>query len=277
MPRGGRAAESFAQHPHHHRRTLSDKEEEEEDEGAPSRAGREAGDEAVNEAAVRVRDDAGYANTTTSHADNMSNIQKSNRITDKGNRIRSDKKSSQSCSHVGATTRLHAMLPISLSTALLGGVVQVPTLSGRAPLHIPPCVRNGAVLTMTLSRPDASSLSSSSSFSATSSCSDSQTQGAGNEPAVLCVLCFHVLILIPHAQRLTGRQKGALRRYEEEGQEAGSETEMTAVCSESVRRGVGDAAQPVSPCVGVAEELNEGVWKRCAELKNQYRHWFSSP
>uniref|UniRef100_A0A0A9XE32 Chaperone protein DnaJ n=1 Tax=Lygus hesperus TaxID=30085 RepID=A0A0A9XE32_LYGHE len=127
------------------------------------------------------------------------------------------------------------MLPLPLSTALLGGLVTVPTLRGLAQLHIPPCVPNGHVLRI-----------SGAGIHITASLQDSHKQ----TEEIRGDMVYHVLILIPSADKLSGRQREAL--------------------------GVYDRYSNVSNMEDKKDEKEMDVFEQCAKLKQQYCHWFTN-
>lgn len=130
---------------------------------------------------------------------------------------------------------LHAMLPIPLSTALLGGLVSAPTLSGTVTLRVPPCIRSGEVMTV----PAASK---------------------GAAPP----LHFHALVLIPKGPELSGRQRAALGLYEE----------ITAAAATATAE-ADSAAPEATRGERVSSHSSSDMYEQCAELKQLYKHWFS--
>ncbi|KAK7202175.1 chaperone protein DNAJ-like protein [Novymonas esmeraldas] len=150
------------------------------------------------------------------------------------------------------SSELHAMLPLPLSVALLGGRVTVPTLSGHATLHVPPCVRNGQVLPLDVyGVPDGTGRSS------------------NDTAASPHTLLFHALVMIPKAEALTGRQKAALKRYEEHHLSPSATTDDSGECAAEVQT---PPPPPASPDVDARAQLMES----CAALKVTYRHWFTA-
>ncbi|CAD2215260.1 DnaJ C terminal domain/DnaJ central domain containing protein, putative [Angomonas deanei] len=95
-------------------------------------------------------------------------------------------------------SHMHAMLPIPLSTALLGGIVTVPTLDGEtAQLRVPACVRNGQLLSFRQYRTNQGAES------------PANPEHMSNDD-----ILFHALIIIPKEAALSGKQKKALADYE---------------------------------------------------------------
>ncbi|ORC89031.1 chaperone DnaJ protein [Trypanosoma theileri] len=113
---------------------------------------------------------------------------------------------------------LHMVLPIPLSTALLGGVVSVPTLRGLQPLRVPPCVRNGQKIAM-----NGYGVELDNSYANI----ESHEQGKGDASSLhnlqknqknspLCGhLYVHLLVVIPQKDELTGMQRNALEQFVE--------------------------------------------------------------
>lgn len=96
---------------------------------------------------------------------------------------------------------LHIACPIPLSVAILGGVVTVPTLKGQRQLRVPPNTDTGAILSLD-------------GYGATFVAAG--LQAAGN-------LRVHTVVVVPKADGLSGRQKGALHRFAPPG-DVGDET-----------------------------------------------------
>lgn len=147
---------------------------------------------------------------------------------------------------------LHAMLPLPLSTALLGGLVEVPTLSGRAMLRVPPCVGNGQILPLHASgAPEAAPPSPSA-------------------PGAPTRLLFHALVIIPRSDGLSGRQRSALSLF-------GKDSRETAMSSHTETEEF--ASGGMEELSGVASEsrisTREDLMAECAVLKKSYRHWLS--
>jgi len=168
---------------------------------------------------------------------------------------------------------LHAMLPLPLSTALLGGRVEVPTLTGRAMLHVPPCARNGQVLTLVDSNGHTAASASVSQGSATSSA-----------PRPATPLLFHVLVIIPRSDALSGRQREALSHFDratdvgdggrvplQATDSAATTTTTTAASDATVEQGVGGIASESS--ISTREDLMAA----CAVLKRDFKHWITPP
>ncbi|KAL7698624.1 chaperone protein DNAJ-like protein [Lotmaria passim] len=146
--------------------------------------------------------------------------------------------------------QLHAMLPLPLSVALLGGRVAVPTLTGRGELHVPPCVRNGQVLP----------------YSTYGVRSSTEKEAACNANIQLF---FHALVMIPRVNDLTGRQRHALDLYElthasSAAAEMGTEEETL-----QVQQGSTSTFMPSPP------PSRDKLMEECAALKNVYKDWFS--
>jgi DnaJ-class molecular chaperone len=157
---------------------------------------------------------------------------------------------------------LHAMLPLPLSVALLGGRVEVPTLNGRGTLHVPPCVRNGQLLPYDVYGVQQSS---------TSPLSEALPQPSR--------LFFHALVMVPRVGELSGRQRQALSTYEQNHAAPTSTTSAAASMTEvNGTEEVADvkatytATEPTTPQPASRDEL----MAQCAALKALYRHWFSS-
>ncbi|CCD16886.1 unnamed protein product [Trypanosoma congolense IL3000] len=135
---------------------------------------------------------------------------------------------------------LHMVLPISISTALLGGVVPVPLPHAACSVRVPPCARNGQRIRLAGkgvgldgSRPavvgdDGGGTGNSPHGSTRSGCGD---------------LYVHLLVVIPKGEDLTGRQRCVIEKFVE--------------CAESNESDTSDEATPAS-------------------LKERFRHWFES-
>ncbi|KPI88794.1 chaperone protein DNAJ-like protein [Leptomonas seymouri] len=152
---------------------------------------------------------------------------------------------------------LHAMLPLPLSVALLGGRVEVPTLTGRGVLHVPPCVRNGQVLPFHMygvKQPVASS---------------------GDASRTLTQLFFHALVMIPRVNDLSGRQRQALETYELSKPSSSSTTESHAVESATQEETMVLHEQASATPTSVPRPSRDALMKECAALKQVYRHWLS--
>lgn len=108
---------------------------------------------------------------------------------------------------------LHCIIPVPLSTALLGGFVKVKTLRGSEQLQLPPGVQSGDVFTMeglgiqdTIS-PDA----------------DRMREALDDETAKITgSLKVHVVVVVPDGSKLTGRQHRALDAFAEDAPILGS-------------------------------------------------------
>lgn len=153
---------------------------------------------------------------------------------------------------------LHAMLPLPLSVALLGGRVEVPTLQGRGMLHVPPCVRNGQVLSYDVYG-----------VGATAEKMDAETRSASQ-------LFFHALVMIPRVGDLSGRQREALGLYEEGGRDAAAgDVSATPPVNVDV---VDEAVEGVEdgPSSADAQPSRADRMAECAAMKSVYRHWFTS-
>ncbi|KPA75345.1 chaperone protein DNAJ-like protein [Leptomonas pyrrhocoris] len=157
---------------------------------------------------------------------------------------------------------LHAMLPLPLSVALLGGRVEVPTLTGRGLVHVPPCVRNGQVLPFSVY-----------------GVPELATSPAGTARAS-SPLFFHALVMIPRAGDLSGRQRQALDTYElHHSSPSVAAASCTAECVTEVETteaheqtsATTTSTLPPPPRLPSRDELME----ECAALKNAYRHWFA--
>ncbi|CAJ16069.1 chaperone protein DNAj, putative [Trypanosoma equiperdum] len=105
---------------------------------------------------------------------------------------------------------LHMVLPITLSTALLGGMVSVPLLHGPFCTRVPPCVRNGQQIRLsgrgvTL---DGSGVltNAEEGIDTDSSASKQEQQQRGD-------LYIHLLVVIPKGEELTGAQRSALEQF----------------------------------------------------------------
>ncbi|CUG67522.1 DNA-J chaperone, putative [Bodo saltans] len=115
---------------------------------------------------------------------------------------------------------LHVVIPIPLSTALLGGFITVPSLKGPTQVQIPPNVRSGEIVTV---------------------------QGAGVPRTAATTsqldgsLKVHLVVVIPTASTLTGRQRSALEafaQHEREGSAAAAAEEGDA--TRLIRKGLED-------------------------------------
>ncbi|GET88121.1 chaperone protein DNAJ-like protein [Leishmania tarentolae] len=140
---------------------------------------------------------------------------------------------------------LHAMLPLPLSVALLGGRVTVPTLNGFGTVHVPPCVRSGEVLPLDVY-----------------GTADATNRASAAAPTLHAIL-YHALVMIPKGDALTGRQKAALQLYEAEA------------VGQSRTRG-GEVSQPQISASSAATTSREQLMESCAALKSSYRHWFNA-
>lgn len=158
---------------------------------------------------------------------------------------------------------LHCMLPLPLSTALLGGVVSVPTLQGYAALRVQPCVRNGQILSLAqhgVNRRTVEASSLTSVDSAESAASPAPHQPSADRGAIF----YHVLVTIPAADSLTGRQRAMLEQFE-------GSVPPEAVGDEECRE-----AEQLSEAARQSEESErERRLSDCAMAKQQYRHWLS--
>lgn len=148
--------------------------------------------------------------------------------------------------HYDAQTHsLHFVLPITLSTALLGGTVKVPGLASPdskgdkknfISVYVPPGAFNGQQLRVVLK--------------------GSETGGIG--PATLVV---HLLVMVPTGPALTRRQRVALQVYEG----------ATTSCPQST--------EPSEGVDGCKTEVESGprtdLLSQCAALKSRYKHWLS--
>ncbi|AYU78341.1 chaperone protein DNAJ-like protein [Leishmania donovani] len=150
---------------------------------------------------------------------------------------------------------LHAMLPLPLSVALLGGRVNVPTLNGFGTVHVPPCVRSGEVLPLDVyGAPDA-------------------TNRASAAAAAPHTILYHALVMIPKGDALSGRQKAALQLYEAHH----SYPSATAAEVEAVGRSRtfgAEASQQQAPASSAGTVSREQLMASCAALKSSYTHWF---
>lgn len=182
---------------------------------------------------------------------------------------------------------LHAMLPLSLSTALLGGVVDVPALSLHATAHkpstrgknndtdgdgagrpivslrIPPCARNGQILSLRQHQVKAATTGSSS--------GGSSSPDSGN-------IFYHVLVLIPKGEALSGRQKAALSAYEAAVGSSATRTTATEADASSASAPSSSSSGSAADAAAAAaseEEARDARLEHCAELKAQYSHWFA--
>ncbi|KAH9601214.1 Chaperone DnaJ [Trypanosoma melophagium] len=111
---------------------------------------------------------------------------------------------------------LHMVLPIPLSTALLGGVVSVPTLRGLQPLRVPPCVRNGQKIAMNGYgvQLDNSSVNIESEESGKDDATSPYEPQKKQKTQPLCGhLYIHLLVVIPKRDELTGMQRNALEQF----------------------------------------------------------------
>jgi molecular chaperone DnaJ len=91
---------------------------------------------------------------------------------------------------------LHVVMPVPLSTALLGGFVMAPSLKGPTQVQIPPSVRSGEIVTVQ-------------GAGVPRSASSSQLDGN---------LKVHLVVMIPNAAALTGRQRSALQAFSSDAQ-----------------------------------------------------------
>ncbi|KAG8342198.1 putative chaperone protein DNAj [Trypanosoma vivax] len=138
---------------------------------------------------------------------------------------------------------LHLVMPIPLSVALLGGVVNVPLLDGQYPMRVPPCVRSGQHIVLVGKGvcPDNSACT----FKVSSAEGDAenykeQQQVTAEKRGDLYV---HLLVVIPRGDELTGAQRCALEAFM-----------VKRDCDHEA------AQQEITP----------------VELKKQFRHWLTS-
>ncbi|XQJ30829.1 chaperone protein DNAJ-like protein [Leishmania guyanensis] len=152
---------------------------------------------------------------------------------------------------------LHAMLPLPLSVALLGGRVKVRTLNGFGMVHVPPCVRSGEVLPLdAYGVPDA-------------------TGRASVAAAAPHAILYHVLVIIPKGDALSGQQKAALQRYEAHHNHS-SMTGTEAEVLEPPHTFGGEVPQQQTPASSGSTVSRAQLMESCAALKSSYKHWFSA-
>lgn len=152
--------------------------------------------------------------------------------------------------HPERTHELHAMLPLPLSTALLGGRVRAPTLHGHGTVHVPPCVRNGQLLPLSVYGVPGTM---------------DATEAAQGAPHTII---YHALVMIPKVDDLSGRQRAALRVYDQEPPDA----------EVAVGVGVEGGTRDVAAATSTASEApsRAAMMESCAVLKDAYKHWFTA-
>eukprot|EP00658_Telonema_sp_P-2_P030661 TRINITY_DN23120_c0_g1_i1.p1 TRINITY_DN23120_c0_g1~~TRINITY_DN23120_c0_g1_i1.p1 ORF type:complete len:237 (+),score=68.01 TRINITY_DN23120_c0_g1_i1:43-711(+) len=101
----------------------------------------------------------------------------------------------------------HSIVPVVLSTALLGGFIKVKTLKGYEQLQLPPGVQSGDVFTM-----EGHGIQD---RNGTSMEGDAKRQALGDAaPEVVSGnMKVHVIVVVPDGARLTGRQHRALLAF----------------------------------------------------------------
>ncbi|KAG5506755.1 hypothetical protein GH5_05969 [Leishmania sp. Ghana 2012 LV757] len=150
---------------------------------------------------------------------------------------------------------LHAMLPLPLSVALLGGRVQVPTLNGFGMLHVPPCVRSGQVLPLDVyGAPEATG----------------QASAAAAAPHAIF---YHALVVIPKGDALSGRQKAALQLYEVHHSHPSMAVAEAELSKPSHNVHDEFSKQPAAESSAGAVSRAQ-LMENCAALKSSYKHWF---
>ncbi|KAG5479982.1 hypothetical protein LSCM1_06401 [Leishmania martiniquensis] len=151
---------------------------------------------------------------------------------------------------------LHAMLPLPLSVALLGGRVKVPTLNGFGMLHVPPCVRSGQVLPLDLY-------------------GISEPTSQASVAAAPHVIFYHALVIVPKGDALSGRQKAALQLYE--AHRSPSSVTIAEAAVSKLPYSLGDeCSQPQAAASSAGTISRAQLMESCAALKSAYKHWFNA-
>ncbi|KAG5506425.1 hypothetical protein JKF63_05928 [Porcisia hertigi] len=153
---------------------------------------------------------------------------------------------------------LHAMLPLPLSVALLGGRVKAPTLNGFGTVHVPPCVRSGEVLPLDV-------------YGVLGGTTSRATAAATTAPHTIF---YHVLVMIPKGDTLSGRQKAALQLYEAHH----AHTVTTSEAEVLVESRAPDGVDPRQREFDISEKTasRAQLMESCAELKSLFKHWFNA-